>query len=278
VSAFAFGMMGLTLLSLLLMQSDKIILSKLLSLSEFGRYTLASVFAGALYMTIAPIGQAWFPKLVELQAGNHHAKFTKSFHQGAQMVSVCMGSAAIVIMVFSENILQIWTGDFALAAKSAVLLSLLTLGNFLNGLMWIPYQAQLAHGWTGLATRINIFLILFVVPAYFLIIPGFGPEGAAWVWVCVNLCYFLVGARFMYQKILIGEMWKWYWNDILRPLIFSTAIVIFLHWVMPADLARFLKFVWILSAELLALVASILSANYVLQEVLSKIKQVKYFR
>lgn len=278
VGAFAFGMMGLTLLSLLLMQSDKIILSKLLSLSEFGRYTLASVFAGALYMTIAPIGQAWFPKLVELQAGNHHAKFTKIFHQGAQMVSVCMGSTAIVIIVFSENILQIWTGDYALASRSAVLLSLLTLGNFINGLMWIPYQAQLAHGWTGLATRINISLILFVVPAYFLIIPSFGPEGAAWVWVCVNLCYFLVGPRYMYQKILIGEMWQWYWNDVLRPLIFSAAIVIFLYWVMPADLERFSKFAWILSAGLLALVTSILSANYVLQEVLSKLKQVKYFR
>lgn len=278
VRTFAFGMMGLTLLSLLLMQSDKIILSKLLSLSEFGRYTLASVFAGALYMTVAPIGQAWFPKLVELQAGNHHAKFTKSFHQGAQMVSVCMGSAAIVIIVFSEYILQIWTGDYALAHKSAALLSLLTFGNFINGLMWIPYQAQLAHGWTGLATRINISLILFVVPAYFLIIPSFGPEGAAWVWVCVNLFYFLIGARFMYQKILIGEMRQWYWNDVLRPLIFTAAIVIFLYLVMPADLERFSKFAWILGAGLLALVTSTLSANYVLQEVLSKFKQVQYFR
>lgn len=38
---FAGGMVGITFLALLLMQVDKIILSKMLSLSEFGYYTLA---------------------------------------------------------------------------------------------------------------------------------------------------------------------------------------------------------------------------------------------
>ena len=49
IGRFAGGMMGITLLSLLLTQVDKILLSKLLTLSEYGYYTLATVVSSSLF-------------------------------------------------------------------------------------------------------------------------------------------------------------------------------------------------------------------------------------
>ena len=40
----------------------------------------------------------------------------------------------------------------------------LAVGNFLNGLVYVPYQLQLAHGWTGLTLRINVFAVALLVP------------------------------------------------------------------------------------------------------------------
>lgn len=215
---FAGGMLGITFLSLLLMQVDKVLLSKLLSLKEFGYYTLAAIVAGALYVVMTPITQAFYPRMCELHARNDQAGLIDSYHKGAQLVSVFAGSVAIVIIVFSETFLRFWTQDHELAQSTATLLSLLMIGNLLNGLMWIPYQTQLAHGWTSLTVRINILAVAVIVPAILWVTPHFGSEGAAWIWIGLNAVYFLIGIHFMYRRILSTEKWNWYAHDIFIPL------------------------------------------------------------
>lgn len=215
---FAGGMAGITLLALLLTQVDKILLSRMLTLGEFGYYTLAATVAAALFMLITPITQAWYPKFCELYARSAEVELAQTFHQGTQLVAVIAGSAAIVLALFSNSFLHLWTQDAALSTRVAPLLSLLVVGNLMNGLMWLPYQAQLAHGWTGLAVRINLVAVLIVVPALLWVTPIFGAIGAAWVWIGLNLGYLLVGVHFMYRRILRQEKWRWYLHDIVAPL------------------------------------------------------------
>lgn len=215
---FAGGMLGITFLASLLTQVDKILLSKLLGLSDFGYYTLAAVVAGTLYMLVSPITQAFYPRLCELHAQDNKAVLANTYHNSAQLVSVIAGSAAIVLMLFAETFLRLWTQDAELAMRVAPLLSLLMLGNLLNGLMHIPYMTQLAHGWTGLTIRINIIAVMLIIPAILWVTPRFGAEGAAWVWVCLNAGYLTIGVHFMYRRILTAEKWRWYAQDVLMPL------------------------------------------------------------
>src|SRR5690606_8853943 len=121
---FAGGMVLITLLSLLLMQVDKLLLSTLLPLDEVGRYALATAVAGGLTILSAPVAQAWFPRLSQLHAARDKDGFASAFHKGAQLVSVITGSAAIFLMFFAEPVLVIWTGDVTLAADVAPLISL----------------------------------------------------------------------------------------------------------------------------------------------------------
>ena len=53
-------------LGLLLVLTDKIVLSRLLTLEEFGYYTLAGVVAASLYLLINPVYNAVFPRLTQL--------------------------------------------------------------------------------------------------------------------------------------------------------------------------------------------------------------------
>ena len=270
IGHFAVGMMGITFLALLLTQVDKILLSRLLTLSDYGYYTFATVVAASLYMLISPISQAWFPRLSELHSKNQLSELILKYHQGAQLVSVFMGSAAIVMIVFAELILQLWTRDAELANRSASLLSLLALGNLLNGLMWIPYQTQLAHGWTGLATRINIVSVAIIVPVILLVTPRFGAEGAAWVWVGLNAGYLLIGIHFMYRKILINEKWRWYGEDVLKPLMAASAVTTTLAWAMPNHLESPYQVVWLLVISIFTLLGSAFAASDVRCELLGR--------
>jgi O-antigen/teichoic acid export membrane protein len=258
---FAGGMLGNTFLSLLLMQVDKVLLSKLLSLKEYGYYTLAAIVAGALYTVINPITQAFYPRLCELHARDDQIGLIETFHKGVQLISVFGGSIAIVVIVFAETLLRMWTQDPELAERAATLLSMLMLGNLLNGLMWIPYQTQLAHGWTSLAVSINIIAVALIVPAIIWVTPRYGAEGAALVWVALNATYILIGINFMFKRILVSEKWRWYGNDVFIPLFTGVATASALDQLWGAERSALTGLALLIVAASITFIAILFSAS-----------------
>ena len=260
---FAGGMLGITFLALLLTQVDKVLLSKLLPLSEYGYYTLAAAVAGALYMLVTPITQAVYPRLCELYAGDDRFALAKTFHKSAQLVSVLAGSVAIVLILFADTFLSLWTQDLNLAARTAPLLSLLVLGNLLNGLMWVPYQTQLAYGWTSLSLKVNLIAVAVIVPTILLVTPHFGAIGAAWAWVGLNLGYVLITVQLMYRRILRAEKWRWYIHDLLSPLGAGSIAALLLKLSWPVANTPIDQLLLLSLATLLTSVVAMVAADHV---------------
>lgn len=263
VWGFAGGMMGITFLVILLTQVDKIILSRLLALSDYGYYTLASTVAGGLYTLISPISQALYPRLCELHTRQDDAALIEVYHTGAQLVSVIAGSAALVILMFSDVLLGLWTQDVDIAQAAGPLLSILIFGNLLNSMMWIPYQAQLAHGWTRHAVHANSIAVLFVVPAIVWATPRYGALGAAWVWVALNTGYVLISIQFMYRRILQTEKWRWYWHDIAAPLLPAALAVYGIKVLLSPAHGAWIQLLALGAAALVALLVSAMFASRV---------------
>ena len=259
VRRFAGGVLGITVLVLLLTQADKILLSRLLTLSDYGYYTLAASVTGGLAMIAGPIGQAYFPRLSELHAQEDEAGLVRAYHQGAQLVSVVVGSASAMLVIFSERILRLWTQNSELASGSWKLLSILAFGTLLNCLMWMPYQTQLAHGWTSLTIRTNIVAVGLVVPAILWATPRYGAEGAAFAWLGLNAGYVLIAVHFMYLRILKDEKLRWYDEDVLRPLAAAYLVVGLLAWLTPSQASPLAQFAFLALAFVLALLASALA-------------------
>lgn len=238
---FAGGMMATTLFGLLLMQVDKVILSRLLSLEMFGYYTLAGTVATVLYQLTGPITQAYYPQLTELVTKSDIAGLTKIFHQSAQLISVQIVPVALLLMFFGEKILLLWTSNPTLSHNTAPLLALLALGTMLNGLMHIPYMLTLAYGWPGFAVRMNMVAVIVMVPAIFWVTPRYGAIGAAWIWVMVNAGYLLIGMHFLYQRLLTKEKWHWYLYDVFLPVVGTAGMAIILWWVYPDSLTKLME-------------------------------------
>lgn len=235
---FAAGMLSITFLALLLTQIDKIVLSRMLTLEAFGYYSLAAVVAAGLHIMTAPVATAFYPRLTELVTRRDDLVLREAYHLGAQLVTVLMGSAAVILIVFSERILLLWTADPELTRQVAPIMSVLALGTFLNCLMWIPYQLQLAHGWTSLSIRINTVAVVLLVPAILWVVPVYGAIGAAWVWVTLNAGYCLIGVQFMYRRILRTEKWAWYFADVITPMTGVAAVAWLCHRFMPVGLGK----------------------------------------
>jgi O-antigen/teichoic acid export membrane protein len=238
IRRFAGGVAATTLLSILLTQVDKLMLSKLVSLESFGYYALATSAAGALYFLASPIVTAVSPRLTELVARSDKQGLIDTYHQASQGLAAMLIPAALVIAAFAEPLLKIWTGNINLAQQVAPLLALLVLGTMCNGFMHVPYTTQLAHGWTGFAVRMNIVAVAVIIPAILWAVPHFGTVGAAWAWLVLNASYVLIAMHFMHRKILPDEKWRWYREAIFRPLIVGSIAVLAMHQWIPLPQGR----------------------------------------
>lgn len=235
VGGFASGMLTISILSIGLTQLDKLLLTNLLPLSDFGRYSIAALVAISLQLLGEPAFRTFGPRFARLHAEQDEAGFIQLYHQAAQLVSILAGSAAIVLISFAEPFLALWTQDAVLAQQTAPLLQVLALGYLLNLFVWVPYLAQLAHRWTSLAIRTNLLALLLIAPLLFWIVPRYGAIGAAWVWTALNATYFLVTVHFMHRRILKNEKWRWYGTDILGPVGTAAALVVLIRWILPTE-------------------------------------------
>lgn len=249
---FAGGMTGITLLSILLTQIDKVLLSRLLALEAFGYYTLAATVSGALYMVITPVTIALFPRLVELVSQGDHDALAGAYHRGAQLVTMVTAPVAFLLAFFGEGVLFAWSGNVDLARNAGPILSALVLGTFLNGLMYVPYQLQLAHGWTSFALKINIIAVALLVPTIFWVVPRHGALGAAWVWIALNAGYVLVGIQLMHRRLLPSEKWLWYARDVGLPVIGTAVTLILASYFRPETLSDRLAWLGFLGGALMA--------------------------
>lgn len=257
---FARGMMVITFLSLLLMQTDKVLLSRLLPLESFGYYTLAASVSGVLYLLVAPIAQSFSPRFTELVAHGETAVLTRMYHQAAQLVAVLVVPAALVLIFFGEMLLVVWTGNASLAHEAAPLVALLAIGWMFNALMNPPYMLQIAYGWTSFAVWMNVVAVMLLVPAIFFITPRYGAVGAASVWAVLNASYVLIAAHFMHRRLLTKEKWRWYLHDILFPFIGAAGIVALSWMVHPLALSKIPETAWLVATGTAALGASTMAA------------------
>lgn len=232
VGRFAGGLAATTFLALLLTQVDKLLLSKLVSLEEFGYYTLAASVAGALYFLVSPVAIAVSPRFNELVAKSEHHGLINVYHRASQWLAALLIPAALMMAGFAEPLLFAWTGSSNLARHGGPMLELLALGTLFNGFMHVPYMVQLAYGWTGFAIRVNIVAVGILIPVVLWAVPRFGAIGAAWAWFALNAGYVLIGVHFMHRRLLCGEKWRWYNKAVFSPLVSGAITVLILrNWI-----------------------------------------------
>jgi O-antigen/teichoic acid export membrane protein len=260
---FAAGTLLITLLGFLLSQSDKLILSSMLSLSAFAIYSIAYAVANVVRVLAQPIDLAVFPRLTQLHEEGDEVGLADLYHKATQYTSVLMGGVGLFLAVFGHQVLALWMQDAALAAATYSILWILVIGMILYGLMNNPYSLQLATGWTGLLVKANALMVMVFVPVTYALTLRFGMTGAAVSWVLINMVYVLVVVQLMHRRLLRGELRAWYTNDLVLPLSAGGITAVVLRELSPAQ-GDAIATVLFLGLSLVSVVfASALAASYV---------------
>jgi len=233
MASFSAGIFGITILSVILNQLDKFMLSRLLPLSVFGTYSLAGTVAASLNLAAMAIYAAVFPRLSRLVAGELSGELVRTYHKCAQLTSALVIPAGLTLALFARELLTLYVHDPAIVDPAAPLLRLLVIGNIFLSLMLLPLALQLAYGWVKLSLYKNIVAVAIFVPLLWIMVSRYGPIGAASVWIVLTAGYFLIEVPIMHARLLRTEKWRWYLLDVGLPAGIALVVLGGLRLMLP---------------------------------------------
>jgi O-antigen/teichoic acid export membrane protein len=206
---FSAGVAGITISGIILSQLDKLVLSRMLELTDYGLYMLASAIAAALYLFTAPLSNVLFPRFSALAHAADTARLADTYRLSTRLLGAIVFPTAMLLSVFPREIVQVFTGDSEAARNASAFLPLLAIGTALHGIMHIPYALQLAHGMTRLPLFINTLLVLVISPLTVTLAWQYGAVGGAAAWLAMHALYFVLGTWITHRRLLKGIGLGW---------------------------------------------------------------------
>jgi O-antigen/teichoic acid export membrane protein len=250
--------------------SDKIILSTLLPLHLFGLYSLAVTVTTTIQRLAPPFTSTYFPHFVRLLEQDRPDLLAVAYRQASQSASAIFLSAGLSLLVYAGPIAQYVCGDTGSTAMLAWLLALLAAANTFNVEMALPFSLQFAHGITWIALRINLALCVVYLTALIVLVPHYGVNAAAGLWLAANALMFPALIFMTHRVILPGQAWPWLVRTILLPGC-GAAVVLSVGAAMMPGLSGVPMLIWIAVNDALALAAALLGAPETRQIILARI-------
>lgn len=227
VWTFAAGMAGITATGTVLVNMDKVLLSRWLRLESFGYYTLA-FYAASLVggLLVAPMFNALFPRACALVERADAAGERRLYHLAVQGLVTMVWPVAAILWVFGRPVLQLWIGDADAVVAASTVLPYLVAGVALNTLMVPAYMLQLAHAWTALGLTLNLVLFAVFAPLLFVLTTRWGLAGAAVNFALMQGTYLLVGLPLTHLRLLRSAFREVVLRDLLPGITLCAVAVV----------------------------------------------------
>jgi O-antigen/teichoic acid export membrane protein len=204
---------------ILITQFDKLLLSKFLTLSEYGVFSIGAVSASVIISLTGPMAGALQPKLTRLTAAGDKTGVTALYTKATQLMCVIVAPPVAILAFFPEQVLNLWTHNQVVAHHAAPILSLYAIGNGLLAIGAFPYYLQSAKGDLRFVVLNNILLIIFSVPAIILAVASYGGIGAGAVWVASNFLCLVFWVPIVHKRFFDGSHMNWMLQDICAIII-----------------------------------------------------------
>lgn len=261
VLKFSLSMAFTSSVWVLVTQSDKLVLSKLLSLTDYAYFTLAVLVASGIYQLYTPITGVMLPRLTRLSAEKDEDGLIRIYRSGTQLVAMLTSPASFMLVFFAEHILWVWTGNAEISQKAAPVLSLYALGNGILAIGAFPSYLQFAKGDLKLHVVGNGLFLVFFLPSLVCATIVFGTIGAGYSWVAVNTLYFIFWIPRVHRRFAVGLHSKWILQDIIPSYASSLAVTIAAKYLVRWPDGRAFGLMTICAIGSAALLASLASSS-----------------
>lgn len=179
------GMSGATLLGALTVQMDKIVLSKMVSIEQFGYYAIAATVAQGALQLIYPVTQAILPRAVQMR--NDPIALRGLSVKFAGLVALLVGLGIVIFFLAGKWLLEVWLRSLEPVTVIYPILAILLIGTALNAFYNVGYVNWLAHRKVYRVLQVNTLALVLAMVLIPLFVSWQGTVGAAFGWLAINL-------------------------------------------------------------------------------------------
>lgn len=197
ITPFAFGVAYTSGIWTLITQTDKLLLSSILTLENYGYFTLVTLAANGVLLSTSPISQSLKPRLTYLFAKGEKENLILLYRNTMQASVAISVSLGILLVMYSEELLFAWTGNKTLAHWGAEPLIWFALGNSILSLSSYTYYLQAASGNLSLHVKFSTILGFVQAPIIYMAANHWGATGAGVAWC------FIIGVSFIFWTPII---------------------------------------------------------------------------
>jgi O-antigen/teichoic acid export membrane protein len=210
IKEFSIGMMYTTVLVFLITQSDKIILTKLLTLEQFGYYSIAISVPLAISSLANLITRSFQPKMNQLFEVRNIAELDLLYLKACSLIAYAIAFLAIPLMIFSREFLLLFLAGNDEVVKIVPVFTMLVFGYSLHSLTFMPYALSISNGWARYGLNVSIFALLIMTPLNILLTIKFHLLGAALAWLILSIGYLFFSVVYLHKNIHRNLIRKFY--------------------------------------------------------------------
>lgn len=256
-------------------QLDKLFLSGVLNLTNYGYFTLGATAASGILMLVIPFNQVVQPRLSFLVARNNEKELEELYRLASQFAVIGFVSIGVGLAFFAEPVLRIWTGSPEMAGIIAPILFWYSLRNSIIGVMLAPFMLQFARGSLRLHVLINAVLLIFLVPALFFAAQWQGGIGTGKVLFVASLFSLLLWSPVVHRFFMPRLKWRWLFGDTLPVSAIIAAIVWLAASNQPSFHQPILVLAWAVVAILASMFIGVLTGSHTRQFLFQQMRRLK---
>ena len=223
---FAMGIAYTAGVWVLITQVDKAILSSVLTLTEFGYYSLVALVVGGILQISHPLSEAIRPRMTAFAESRRTQELHKIYLLGTQVVAAICLSASFVIAFNAEALIFLWTGNQRAAFWGEDILFWFSLGNGILAVAAFQYYLQFAYGKLKLHVVGSTLSACVQVPIIAYAAFNYGALGAAKAWFGVRLFFFLFWVPVVHRAFAKGLHMQWLIYNLLPLGIVALSVSI----------------------------------------------------
>lgn len=169
-------------------QFDRVMLSRLLSLADFGEFMLGLTISSAVLVLMGPLGAILIPKLSSLAASQKFEELKTTYLVALNITAVMAGAVSVTLFVFMDELFGVWlAADSGRYETIVVTATLYSVGNLAMIVGSLPYYLQVARGNLRYHLMGSTASTVALLPALYILISHYGVEGAGMAWALINV-------------------------------------------------------------------------------------------
>jgi O-antigen/teichoic acid export membrane protein len=182
-SLFAYGgwVMITSIISPILVYLDRFLIGSLLTIAAVAYYSVPYDMVTRLWIISVSLTMTLFPAFSAMEGVRDRQRLSMFFARSIKYVFLISGTIVVLIVVYAEEILQIWLGgDFVI--ESTVAMQVLALGVLINSLAQTPFALLQGVGRPDLPAKFHLIELPVYVGIAWILVSQFGIAGAAGAW------------------------------------------------------------------------------------------------